>query len=77
MRLLILSAAALLTAAPADAGPFRRRPATCAGGSCQVTPAVAFQAPAPVAAGPAVTAAPACVGGSCAAPVVVRRGLFR
>lgn len=38
---------------------------------------MAFQAPAPVAAGPAVTA-PACVNGSCtAAPVAVRRGLFR
>lgn len=67
MRLLILSAALALTAAPADAGPIRDRlrarfaPSPCAAGQC--SPQVAFKsvptasAPAPLVGG--------CYGGKC------------
>lgn len=67
MRLLILSAAVALTAAPADAGPFQNiadRIAARRGARCgQQCPAVAFKsAPTVSSAAPLVTT---CYGGKC------------
>lgn len=88
MRSILTIVVLLSLSASADAGPIRDRLRARFGGcqSCQQSPQAAFPAEAPVAANPAVTtpvaytlpAATTCANGSCAAaPVTVRRGLFR